>query len=518
MPQLDSDRWRVVSPLLDQALDLAPGERAAWLRALRAEDAALAADVEALLARHAVLSREDFLASAPAPPPAASLAGVTLGPYTLQSLIGQGGMGSVWLAERNDDRFEGFAAVKLLNANRMGPDGEARFKREGSLLARLSHPNIAHLLDAGVSPLGQPYLVLEHVDGERIDRFCDARNLDIEARCRLFLDVLAAVAFAHANLIVHRDLKPANVLVGKDGRVKLLDFGIAKLLEQEAQAGELTITREGETALTPEYAAPEQLTGGPIATTTDVYALGVLLFVLLTGRHPVGANTTSPAEWIKAVVEGETPLPSAAALTAHLSRLLRGDLDNIVAKALKKAPPERYPSVEALADDLRRHLDQQPVSARPDSLGYRLSKFIRRNRVAVVAGTLTAAGLVTTTAVSLEQMREARRQRDQAVYEKNRADTTSEFQDLLMSSVGNQPVTMREIVDQGKVLLETEYAGEPEVGASLALLLAGRYAEFGEYELQIEMLDRTDSLAALGGAKDVALNSPLPSRSQPPAP
>ena len=219
----------------------------------------------------------------------AALAGVQVGAYRLVEPIGQGGMGSVWLAERSDGRFQGRAAVKLLNAALVGHAGEERFAREGNILARLAHPQIAHLIDAGVSPVGQPYLVLEHVDGEEIDRYCNSRQLGVDARVRLFLDVLAPVAHAHANLVVHRDLKPSNVLVTADGRVKLLDFGIAKLLEPDGGTGEATLlTREGASVLTPAYAAPEQVTGAPVTTATDVYALGVLLYVLLTGRHPAG--------------------------------------------------------------------------------------------------------------------------------------------------------------------------------------------------------------------------------------
>ena len=305
-------------------------------------------------------------------PSTPGLAGQTIGPYTLISQIGQGGMGSVWLAERSDGRFERRVAVKFLNIALMGKSGEERFKREGSILGRLAHPHIAELVDAGVSAAGQPYLVLEYVEGDHIDRYCDQQRLDVEARIRLFLDVLDAVAHAHANLIVHRDLKPSNVLVRNDGQVKLLDFGIAKLLEGEGQEGGATVlTVEGGRAMTPEYAAPEQVTGAPVTTATDVYALGVLLYVVLTGQHPAGSGLRSPADLVKAIVDTEPTRPSevVSATNANaketttnaarrtttpdkLSRLLRGDLDTIVAKALKKNPQERYASVTALADDL----------------------------------------------------------------------------------------------------------------------------------------------------------------------
>ncbi len=525
--------WPHVERILDELFDLPEPQRSLRLAEACAGDAALERMVRDLLrADHDSFGFFDSVPAMMLGEEGADTGAETeilpverIGPFRIVRELGRGGMGTVLLGERDDGEFEQRVAIKLLHRELATGDLRETLLRERRILARLEHPNIARMFDGGVTATGEPYFVMEHVDGQRIDDYCDAQRLELEGRVRLFLDVSAAVAFSHANLIVHRDLKPANVLVGKDRQVKLLDFGIAKVIEPDSGKGAArAITRLGETALTPEYAAPEQLTGGPITTATDVYALGVLLFVLLTGRHPVGASTMSPAEWIKAVVEGETPLPSAAVLATsldletrvrnatrrctdpkRLSRLLQGDLDNIVAKALKKAPPERYPSVEALADDLRRHLDQKPISARPDTLGYRLGKFIRRNRVAVIAGGLTAAGLVTTTAVSLEQTREARWQRDQALFEKKRADTVSEFQTLLLTSVGTGRVTMREIVDQGKVLLEREYAGEPDVAAGLALLLAGRYADLGEYELQAEMLDRAESLAALGGAKDVPL-------------
>ena len=215
-------------------------------------------------------------------------------------------MGSVWLGERTDGRFERRVAVKFLNLALLAQGGEERFKREGRILGRLSHPHIAELVDAGVSPSGLPYLVLEHVEGDHIDRYCDQQRLDVEARLYLFLDVAGAVVHAHTNLIVHRDLKPSNVLVSNDGQVKLLDFGIAKLLEGDGQDGEATLlTVQGGRAMTPDYAAPEQVTGAPVTTATDVYALGVLLYVLLTGHHPAGRGPRSPADLVKSIVDTE---------------------------------------------------------------------------------------------------------------------------------------------------------------------------------------------------------------------
>src|ERR1700691_447028 len=409
MSTLSPDQWQAVSPYLDQALGMTDDERGAWLSSLGEQDPALATQLAALLSEHRVLAQEGFLENRRfALPNATGLAGQKLGPYTLISQIGQGGMGSVWLARRSDGRFERQAAVKFVNIALAGRATEERFKREGSILGRLTHPHIADLLDAGVSSDGQPYLVLEYVDGEAIDRYCDEHKLDVEARVRLFLEVLAAVAHAHANLIVHRDIKPSNVLVTTSGEVKLLDFGIAKLLEGEGQTGAATLlTHEGGSALTPQYAAPEQLTGKPVTTATDVYALGVLLYILLSGRHPAGPGLNSPAELLKAVVDLEPPRVSDATTADNskfiaesrsttadkLRRELRGDLDTIVGKALKKDPQERYASVTAFADDLQRYLKHEPISARPNTLAYRTAKFLRRNRTVVVL-TATAIALV----------------------------------------------------------------------------------------------------------------------------
>jgi serine/threonine-protein kinase len=425
-------------------------------------------------------------------------------------------MGSVWLAERTDGRFEGRAAVKLLNASLVGREGEIRFRREGTILARLRHPHIAHLIDAGVSPLGYPYLVLEHVAGERIDHYCDARRLGIEARVRLFLDVLAAVAHAHANLIVHRDIKPSNVMVTADGQVKLLDFGIAKLLEAEGVPQATGLTREGEAALTPEYAAPEQLTGGTVTTVTDVYALGLLLYVLLTGQHPVGHTAPSPAQLVRAIVDGEAPRPSdavAAAGTvggqaptqraalrastpARLNRVLRGDLDNIVARALKKPPGERYPSVEALAEDLRRYLRHEPVSARADTLAYRAARFVRRNRAASSLAALVvvavAAGLLGTlgqarraraqAARADEQARVASEQRDFALRQLSRAEAINDLNSFLLQDAAplGKPFTVGELLARAEDVVNRQ--ADPSDENRIVLLTAiGR-----QYHLQEE--------------------------------
>jgi serine/threonine-protein kinase len=410
---LDTGRWHRISPHLDRALALSPGDRDAWLALLRAEQPDLAADVESLLNEHRILSAAGFLdEGARILHGPETLEGASVGAYTLVRLLGRGGMGSVWLAARSDGRFQGQAAVKLLNAELVGRTGGERFKREGTILARLTHPHIARLVDAGVSVTGQPYLVLEHIPGRHIDQHCDERALGIDARIRLFLDVLSAVAHAHANLIVHRDLKPSNVLVTADGQVKLLDFGIAKLLEDDLSHHEPTLTREAGAGLTPKYAAPEQVSGGAITTATDVYALGVLLYELLTGQNPIGSAVRSAAEIMKAIVDTEPRRISAVVLEGgpqeriaqraaarattpdRLTRSLQGDLDTIVAKALKKNPDERYVSVAEFADDLHHYMHHQPIKARPDTFWYRAARSARRRRrsLAVAAAAVALVG------------------------------------------------------------------------------------------------------------------------------
>ena len=484
MSTLSPKQWRELAPLIDKVLEMSEEERAAWLSSLRETDPGLAEQLASLAKDHNVLASAGFMEGKAGcvPSVTSDLSGQTVGPYKLLSIIGQGGMGSVWLAERSDGRFERRVAVKFVNIALIGQGNEARFKREGSILARLAHPHIAALADAGVTQSGFPYLVLEYVDGDPIDRYCDQYSLDVEARVRLFLDITGAVAHAHTNLIVHRDLKPSNVLVTKSGQVKLLDFGIAKLLEGEGQEGAATqLTVQAGRAMTPEYAAPEQVTGAPVTTATDVYALGVLLYLLLTGRHPAADATNSHAELVRMIVDTDPQRPSdvvtstgtdqetATAIAAKrtttpagLRRLLRGDLDTIIGKALKKNPQERYVSATALADDLARFLKHEPISARPDTFAYHATKFVRRNRTAVVLATLAILATVAGVAGTLMQARTARAQRDFAFRQLENAEAVNDLNSFLLSDAApsGKPFTVDNLLDRAQRIVERQHGND----------------------------------------------------------
>ncbi len=485
MPVMDGERWRALEPLLDRALELTDSERDVWLTDLRNSSPDLAADVAAILSGEGAADEQGFLA-VPLVGPEPSLEGVTLGAYTLERPLGHGGMGSVWLAHRSDGLYAGHAAVKLLSLALLTPSGQARFRREGSILARLSHPSIARLLDAGVASNNQPYLVLEYVEGQPIDRYASEHELPADLRLGLFLQVLDAVGHAHANLIVHRDLKPSNILVTSGGAVKLLDFGIAKLLESEG-GGDRATVGEKTLALTPEYAAPEQVMGGAITTATDVYALGVLLYLLLSGRHPTAEGCTSAGDIILALRERQ---PSILPL---------GDLGAVVDKALRKQPRERYQTVAAFADDIRHYLAHEPVSAHRNLALYRAAKFVRRNAAATAAVTATALALIAATMFSVNQMQNARRDRDAAVFAGKQAAAQVEFLSILMAQLGATPLSMRELVDRARAVLERQQTGDPRFHASLLVQLSDRYSDLGESTHRGELLARAESLAIAGG-------------------
>ncbi len=504
MSEFSKDRWDAVSSHLDQALDMEPTEARAWIATIEEQDPALAADVLGLLRERDLVAKNEFLErEAPLRPATSAAPGQGFGVYTLVSPIGRGGMGHVWLASRNDGHYDGQAAVKILHSG----VGEERFRREAGFLARLTHPHIAHLIDAGIAPEGQPYLVLEYVDGERIDHYCDKRVLSVEARLRLFLDVLGAVSHAHKNLIVHRDIKPSNVLITSDGRVKLLDFGIAKLIETGTDA---SLTLESGQALTPDYAAPEQVTAGPITTATDVYALGVMLYVLLTGSHPVGPGRRSTADLVKAIVDTEPPPISdvvsrggalwpdtrnenaarRATTPDRLERQLRGDLDTMVAKALKKNPEERYVSVLALADDIRRYLRHEAISAQPDRLTYRASKFVRRNRLPVSLGVFFVLALLGGLTGTIWQARVAARQRDLALGQLDRAESINEFTSFLLGQPSGKPLTVHQTLERAEHMIAERFGHDPTLAVDLLVTVGAIYAQRNETENARRTLER----------------------------
>jgi len=490
---MDAVRWRELSAFLDEVLELPSTERLVWLEALQAKEPKIAEELQVLLGRLESLQNSRFLEDDPYQLVDASelfkedsLVGQTLGAYTIEANIGRGGMGSVWLARRSDGRFEGKVAVKLLNIALMGRGGEERFRREGRVLAKLTHANVARILDAGVTQSSQPYLVLEYVEGIAFDRYCDEHKLDIAGRLQLFQDVLAAVGHAHANLIVHRDIKPSNILVSADGVVKLLDFGIAKLIEDDAQSDAVTLlTQDGNRALTPEYAAPEQVLDTPITVATDVYALGVLLYNLLSGgAHPTSSGSTTAPQLLRALLENEPARLSAVATDSKTRRVLKGDLDNIVAKALKKNPLERYASVSEFAEDLRRYSNDEPVLARADSTWYRVRKFVARNRLPTAIATVAIVGIIATAAWALFEAHAAEIGRDRALRLSARNEAVADFLQTLITEAASseKPVTVRDMLVRSEAMVRRDYQNDPQHRAAMFDILGEYYSSNDENE------------------------------------
>jgi eukaryotic-like serine/threonine-protein kinase len=510
MPAVFNERWQELSEHLDRVLELTEPQRAEWLAALSQTDPEMAGLVANLLGADKCDEFAGFLEGAspiPVKEAGTTLIGRRVGPYEIDAEIGRGGMGSVWRAHRVDGRYDSTVAVKFVHASWIGRSGEQRFRLEGSLLGHLDHANIARLIDAGVLDGAQPYLVLEYVQGEPIDVYCDRLALGVEARLKLFLDVLAAVAHAHSHLIVHRDIKPANIFVTHDGAVKLLDFGIAKLLDD--QTGAAALTKSGESALTPQYAAPEQVLGKPVTTATDVYALGLVLYLLLTGSHPIAPEASSSAEMMRAVLTVDPPRASTAAtVPINRRRALQGDLDNILAKALKKTTAERYPTVEAFAADLRAYLNHEPVSAHRDSLTYVLGKLVRRHRLPVVAASITLLALVAGVVATTLQAREARRQRSEAVAQRDRAQTLLarneaifDFVDMMLteSVPPDQTEGIQQMLDRGVKFVDIASAGQPDRQAQMLRMLASYQVDLNNPQKAAPLLERARQLVEHSG-------------------
>ena len=487
--------WRTVERHLDRLLDMDETQWDGYLSRLEDEEPTIAGALRAMMADRRTLEAQGFLQTSLITPADQEQVGTQVGAYTIVSLIGRGGMGEVWLAQRSDGRFEGQFALKFLDSYSASPAALDRFRREGRLLARLAHPHIARLIDAGVTASGRPYLILEYVQGTRIDDYCAAHRLSVEARVRLVLDVLAALAHAHSNLVIHRDIKPTNILVTEEGDAKLLDFGIAKLLGSEAGSdSDSPPTRIEDAAFTPEYAAPEQILGELPSTATDVYQMGVLIFAILTGRLPLAAQSTTRAQRIKAALDGE-PLRMSEAAPAGIRKALRGDLDAIVSKALRKLPRERYGTAAALADDLKRYLHSEPVAARANLATYRMQKFVSRYRAAVIGTAAAVVALMAATAFALYQMREAQIQRDQSREQARRAELQAEFVTLMMTNVGDKPTTAEQLLDAGYKLLTRHYTDDPVFRISAMLNLSARYGDIGLYPKEYGLLQDADRIA-----------------------
>jgi serine/threonine protein kinase len=494
---LTPERLLQAQALWEATVALPTGDRMAFLASTAQHDPDLQQFVLELLAAHEStgdifsrpLSEQLGLVQAL---PSVSLTGRTLGAYRVVAEVGHGGMGSVYEAVRADDQFTKRVAIKTLRIGTASEDMARRFVLERHIHAALAHPNIAMLLDAGITEDGIPYIVLEYVDGLPIDEYCARHRLGLRARLDLFRQVIHAVDHAHRRLIVHRDLKPSNILVAEGGVVKLLDFGISKLISDAVDHQDT----HGPRAFTTAYASPEQISGAPISTATDVYSLGVVLYGLLAGRHPFDIQDSSPAEAWATIVTEPTPAPSAVATAdaaaameygtaPRLRRALRGELDAIVLMALRKEPERRYRSADAMGDDIQRHLRGLAVRARPDSAGYRLRKLVGRNRLATAASALAVVAMVGGTMASVSLARRARAEQVVADRERRTAERVAAFlQDILASpdpsysGRGLGPgATLGDAVDLAARRIDSELAGEPEVALALHRVLSGMYTQ-----------------------------------------
>jgi serine/threonine protein kinase len=490
--------WKRLSPLLDAALDLDPAEREGWLAALPPDQADLREELRELLSGRAAVETDDFLNRLPefsAAPRALTLAsGDIVGPYRLLREVGAGGTAQVWLAERDDGTIQRKVALKLPHLGLVDRGIAERISRERDILAGLEHPNIARLYDAGVDERGRPFMALEYVDGVPPDDYCRAEGLGLRDKLALFLKILRAVAFAHARLIVHRDLKPNNILIAAGAEVRLLDFGIARLLQPEIPSTRATVI--GAAALTPAYAAPEQFTGQPITVATDVYSLGVILFELLTNTSPYSPDGRSLGAYEHEVLHVDLPLLSRSSRPADAASL-HGDLDAIVAKALEKKPEDRYASVEAFASDIERHLAAQPIAARPRSFGYVTRKFLRRNAFPLAAGAIVVVALGAALGVAGWQWRDAELQRRIAVERLANSQAAALFTSTVLIE-GMQPgesLSFEQLVARSEQIARDVGANDVRTRIFATEFLADWYRANGLYRKAEALLSGTvDSL------------------------
>ncbi len=534
---MEAERWRQIDALFGKALEHAPEERVRFLDSACGADAGLRREVEALLASESDL--EGFLETPVVASQGGTIGdGATIGPYRVEREIARGGMGTVYLAVRDDDEFQRRVAIKILQSGIRSTASIQRFHRERQILASLDHPGIGRLYDGGTTQDRRPFLVMEYIEGLPVDDYCDREQLQVRQRVELFRHICSAVHYAHQNLVVHRDIKPSNILVTADGKPRLLDFGIAKLLAPEAFPLTVEATLTGQRPMTPQYASPEQVKGTTVTTASDVYSLGVLLYLLMAGRLPYDLAGLSPSEVERVLVEEEPEPPSTAvavsrrphskgraapehavpehaatetlpesrstdaptleerrgARAQQLRRRLSGDLDNIILKALSKDPSRRYGSAEQLSEDLKRHLMGLPVLARPRTLGYRLSSYLRRHRLLVAVVALILALVTAFAVVTARQAAHTARQRDLAEAERDKAEKVSRFLIDLFRDVDpwagdGETVTAREILDHGAAKIEQRLADQPELRASLLDAVGTVYLHLGLFDQAAPLLE-----------------------------
>ncbi|MDX2267064.1 MAG: serine/threonine-protein kinase [Bryobacter sp.] len=471
--------WQAIEQAFLEASEREGVDREAYLDGLGNR---VREEVESLLAAEAkdkgsisrALEREAAAVTAEIVP------GDMAGPYRLERLLGRGGMGEVWLGERVEGDFAQTVAVKVIRQLGRSSEAAERFRQERRILAQLEHPNIARLIDGGQTETGLPFLAMELVDGVPLNRYCSEHKLGVRERIALFQKVCAAVDYAHRRLLIHRDLKPGNILVNAQGEAKLLDFGIAKVLSADG-----SLTLEGSSLLTPDYASPEQVRGQELSTATDIYSLGIMLYELLSGERPYRAKDTSPGAIVAAVCETEVRRPSERAAAPELRQQLQGDLDEIVLKALRKEPEERYPSVAALSEDLQRYLEDRPVEARKGSQRYRMGKFLRRHRVPVTIAAVAVLAVLGSLVGLLVQVQRAEQARKQTEVERANAEAVSQFLEETFVSADprvrrrGSARTARELLDEGAKRLSERKDQPPLIKARLLRTISNAYYGLG---------------------------------------
>ncbi len=508
---MNKDKFLIAKQLFDEALNLDTKKRNILLDEKCGNDSEIKLEVLSLL--HSLENTKDFLEKTLAKTETSEESfldpylGKEIGNYIIDGEAGSGGMGIVYIGKRNDKEFEKKVAIKILKHGIASEYLLKRFQIERQTLANLQHPHIAQLLDGGRTNDGLPYLVMELIDGIPITEYCNQNKLSIEERLKLFRKVCDAVHFAHQNLIIHRDLKPGNILVKKDGIPKLLDFGIAKFIDENLVDNNEGLTRIGIWHLTPEYASPEQIKGERITITSDIYSLGVLLYQILTGAQPYKITNSSPAAISKIITEESVQKPSERVKQTSESKLenkflnpvklsnnLKGDLDNIVSKAMHKDPLRRYVSVEQLSEDIRRHLIGLPVIAQKDTAGYRLSKFVLRHKVGFISTVVFIVFLITSLIAIIWQANVAASERDKAKLEAQKVVTVNKFLQDMLSSVDpdeiGREVKVYDVLNRAAKNVKTELKDKPEIEAAIRRTLGNTYTNLGEYNLAKEHLER----------------------------